>query len=67
MRAEHSLKLALQKPIKAIFFFSRIQVRCNVLWFLDKHTIQYAAFSMVYGAFKLKISKEIASEGAGHD
>lgn len=34
---------------------------------LGKHTLQYAAFSMVDKATKLAISKDYASENAGDD
>lgn len=40
---------------------------CIVLWFLDKHTVQYAAFSMVDRASKLVISVDNASEDTTDD
>lgn len=44
-----------------------MKVHFDLLWFLNKHTLQYAALSMVERAFMLAISNDNTSEDAGDD
>lgn len=42
-----------------------MEVHWNILWFLDKHSLQYAALFMIDRASALAISKDNAAEKAG--
>lgn len=60
-------KVNIAKVMNVFLFSSAMNVHCDVFWILDKHALQYAAFSMVERASKLAVSKNNASENARDD
>lgn len=53
--------------VNTFLFTSRIKMHCDVLWLLNKHTLQYLALPMVDRPSRLAISKDNASENVKVD
>lgn len=49
----------------SFLFFSRMKVHCETLWFLNKHTPQFAALFVVDRASKFANSEDKVPENAG--
>lgn len=60
-------EVGVTEASKRIMFFLQNEGALRHLMIFDKHTVQYAAFSIVDKALRLTISEEKGSKNAGNE